>query len=68
VDKLLKEVLTEVAKVDSNNLETAFRDTNHLNNDQTRNEKVTPLVSNPRSSSIGDIFEIDETYHMKIIK
>lgn len=55
--------LTKVAEVDTNDPETAFRLTNNIEHSWTRNGGVTPLVSRPRSTSVGDVMEIDnESY------
>ena len=66
VDELPADLLTKVAEVDSNDLEKAFELTNHIEHNWTENEEVTPLISNPRSTSCGDIMEIDGTTLMVI--
>lgn len=58
------DLLTKVAEVDSNDLDTAFRDTNHIDKDWIENEGVTSLVSRPRSTSVGDVMEIDGKFFM----
>lgn len=64
VDEIPEKLLTKVAEVDSNDREKAFELTNHTDHDWTRNKEVTPLVSNPRSTSVGDVFEIDGKFFM----
>ena len=64
VDELPADLLTKVAEVDSNDLEEAFELTNHIEHNWTENEEVTPLISNPRSTSCGDIMEIDGKFYI----
>ena len=44
-----------VALVDTDNLETAFMLTNHIDESWTLNEGVDPLLSKVRSTSVGDV-------------
>ncbi len=64
VDELPADLLTKVAEVDSNDREKAFELTNHLTHDWTTNSEVTPLVPRPRSTSVGDVMEIDGKFYM----
>ena len=45
-----------VADVATNDLEIAYRQTNHITDNWTLNDDVTAHHKNPRSSSIGDLF------------
>ena len=47
---------TLVAEVDTEDLETAYKLTNTIDCYWWENEGVTPLVTNTRSSSMGDVF------------
>ena len=49
--------LAKVAEVDTNDPNKAFELTNHIDNDWTLNEGVTPLIPRPRSTSIGDVLQ-----------
>lgn len=64
VDELPGDLLSLVATIHSDDLDIAFRDTNHINQDWTRNTGVTPLVTNPRSTSVGDVMEKQGVFHM----
>ena len=73
-DELPKDCLEKVAEIASNDLDNAFELTNHIDHDWTENEGVTPLVSKPRSTSVGDVMEIEgkfllvDSYGFKEIK
>lgn len=58
-DELPAASLEKVAEIASDDKEKAFELTNHIDHDWTENEEVTPLVSKPRSTSVGDVMEID---------
>ena len=45
-----------VADVDTDDLDVAYRQTNHIMSDWTLNRDVEALVKRPRSSSVGDVF------------
>lgn len=62
-EEIDKSLLTKVAEIEINDLETAFELTNHIDKPWTENDKVTPLVSNPRSTSAGDVMEIDGQFY-----
>lgn len=55
---------TKVAEVDSDNLELAFELTNHIDRSWTENKNVKSLVDNPRSTSVGDMMELDGRRYM----
>ena len=50
--------LTEVARVDTDNLDEAFRLTNHIDSDWSTNEKVATIAKS-RSTSVGDILQFN---------
>lgn len=52
------------ATVKTNDLEEAFRLTNHINNDWQENEGVTSSGLSRRSTSVGDILVEDSKYHV----
>lgn len=55
--------LNKVAVVNTTDLEEAFKLTNHIEEDWTLNEGVTPLVFRARSTSCGDVMVKDgKTY------
>jgi len=58
-DELPAASLEKVAEITSDDKEKAFELTNHIDHDWTENEGVTPLVSKPRSTSVGDVMEIE---------
>lgn len=60
VNEIPRENLTKVAEVAINDLETALGFTNDWTE---KNERVTPLISNPRSTSVGDVMEIDNKFY-----
>lgn len=64
VSEIPKENLTKVAEVSINDLETAFELTNHIEHNWTHNKGVTPLVSEPRSTSVGDVLEIEKKFYI----
>ena len=45
-----------VANVDTDDLDVAYRQTNHITSDWTLNGEVEALAKRPRSSSVGDVF------------
>ena len=53
-----------VADVDTDDLDVAFRQTNHITTDWTLNRDVEALVKRPRSSSVGDVFIHDGTAYV----
>lgn len=56
----------KVALVETKDLDKAFELTNHIDQDWTENKGVTPLKLMNRSSSVGDIFVLDnEAYIIK---
>lgn len=61
VDELPASLLTKVAEVDSNDLDIAFRDTNHITHDWTRNKKVTPSLLTPVLRLWGTLSKLMES-------
>jgi len=55
--------LTEVAHVDTDNLDEAFRLTNHIDSDWSTNEKVATIAKS-RSTSVGDILQLNGQFWM----
>ena len=54
-----------VANVDTNDLNKAFSLTNHIETDWRENEGVTFVGKfNSRSTSVGDVFELDGVRHV----
>ena len=49
----------KVAEVDTFDLDVAYRLTNHIHESWTENEGVTAIAEKVRSTSIGDILEVD---------
>lgn len=47
----------KAAEVDTTNLDAAFELTNHITHDWAENERVTALVEQRKSSSVGDVFQ-----------
>lgn len=45
-------------------LDKTFELTNHIEHDWTKNKEVTPTKLNPRSTSVGDVLEINNKYYM----
>lgn len=56
----------QVALVETDELETAYRQTNHIQRAWTENEDVQPLTSRPRSSSVGDVFVLPGGKAMRV--
>ena len=53
-----------VAEVATDNLDAAYRDTNHIDCAWQQNEAVTALAQEARSSSVGDVFIHDGTAYV----
>ena len=53
------DILQEVAEVDTDDLNEAFKLTNHIDSDWMDNYEVTPVNGNHRSTSVGDCMEKD---------
>jgi hypothetical protein len=54
-----------VGIVTSEDLDDAYRLTNHIERNWTENDEVaTPVDVEPRSTSVGDIFVLDDGVHL----
>lgn len=51
-----------VGTVDTDDLDKAYHLTNHIQHNWTKNEDVDAPSEKVRSSSVGDIFQIDDKY------
>ena len=58
------ENLTLVAEVSTDNLEDAFRLTNHIDQDWWMNTEVLPCTDPTRSTSCGDLLEQDGRFYV----
>ena len=56
-----------VADVATNDLETAYRQTNHITDNWTLNDDVTAYHQEPRSSMVGDLF-VDAEGNIEVCK
>ena len=52
----------QVASVETDSLEYAYVMTNHIDHDWLSNRCVTPHVDRARSTSMGDIMQMEDTY------
>lgn len=65
VDAFNAEGFELVGIVTSEDLNDAYRLTNHIDQNWTENDEVaTPEGVEPRSSSVGDIFVLDDEVHL----
>lgn len=64
-DALIAGLYTEVAEVDTDSFDTAYRLTNHIESSWTENEGVTAKGEKSRSTSVGDLMGTDDgSFHI----
>jgi hypothetical protein len=64
-DALEAGLYTEVAEVDTDSFDTAYRLTNHIESSWTENEGVTAKGEKNRSTSVGDLMGPDDgSFHI----
>lgn len=64
-DRVLKDaVITKVAEVNTDRLDEAYRLTNNIDSDWTKNTSVKVIGSSQqRSTSVGDVLQNSDGYH-----